>query len=119
VTSGKGVTIHTQDCEVLQGFADQPERWLDVSWDSGHETVDKHISRLLVVIANEPGSLGSLSTVIGKANSNITNLRITARNTDFFDIVVDVEVKDTNHLSEIMAALRATPVINSVERVSA
>lgn len=119
VTSGKGVTIHTHDCDVLQSFADQPERWLDVAWDASAEVLDKHVARLLVVIANEPGSLGSLSTVIGKTNSNITNLRITNRSQDFFDIVVDVEVKDLNHLAEIMAALRATPVINSVERVSA
>ena len=34
VTTGKGVTIHTIDCETLESFADAPERWLDVAWDS-------------------------------------------------------------------------------------
>jgi GTP pyrophosphokinase len=62
--------------------------------------------------------LGSLSTVIGKCSGNITNLRITSRSTEFFEIIVDIEVKDLNHLTEIMAALRATPVINSVERIT-
>ena len=119
VTTGKGVTINTVDCEVLQSFSDQPDRWLDVSWDAEQIVQDKHISRLSVVIANEPGSLGSLSTVIGKSGGNITNLRITTRSTDFFEIIVDVEVKDLSHLTEITAALRATPVIHSVERVSA
>ena len=33
VTTGKGVTIHTIDCETLESFADTPERWLDVAWD--------------------------------------------------------------------------------------
>ncbi len=33
VTTGKGVTIHTIDCETLEGFADTPERWIDVSWE--------------------------------------------------------------------------------------
>ncbi len=119
VTTGKGVTIHTNDCDVLQSFIDQPDRWLDVSWEAPQVLPDKHISRIAVVIANEPGSLGSLSTVIGKTSGNITNLRITTRSTDFFEIIVDVEVKDLNHLTEIMAALRATPVIHSVERASA
>src|SRR5262249_51881182 len=32
VTTGKGVTIQTIDCETLESFADAPERWLDVSW---------------------------------------------------------------------------------------
>ena len=35
VTTGKGVTIHTIDCETLESFADAPERWLDVAWDVG------------------------------------------------------------------------------------
>ncbi|TAH33145.1 MAG: bifunctional (p)ppGpp synthetase/guanosine-3',5'-bis(diphosphate) 3'-pyrophosphohydrolase [Alphaproteobacteria bacterium] len=118
VTTGKGVSIHTSDCDVLQNFADQPERWLDVGWDNDHMEGEKHVSRMMVVIANEPGSLGSLSTVIGKCQGNITNLRITSRSTEFFEIIVDVEVKDLTHLTEIMAALRATSVINSVERIS-
>ncbi len=118
VMTGKGVTIHTTDCDVLQNFADQPERWLDVGWDIEQVATEKHISRMLVVIANEPGSLGSLSTVIGKCQGNISNLRITNRSTEFFEIIVDVEVKDLSHLTDIMAALRATSVINSVERVS-
>ncbi len=33
VTTGKGVTIHTIDCETLESFAETPERWLDVAWD--------------------------------------------------------------------------------------
>ncbi|MFQ5765302.1 MAG: RelA/SpoT family protein, partial [Rhodospirillales bacterium] len=33
VTTGKGVTIHTIDCDTLEDIADAPERWLDVAWD--------------------------------------------------------------------------------------
>jgi len=34
VMTGKGVTIHTIDCETLESFADTPERWLDISWEA-------------------------------------------------------------------------------------
>jgi GTP pyrophosphokinase len=115
VTTGKGVAIHTIDCETLENFADTPERWLDVGWDVGQDAQEL-VGRLNVVIANEPGSLGSLTTVIGKNSGNITNLKITSRSLDFFEMLIDVEVKDVKHLSNIIAALRATPVINSVER---
>src|SRR3954470_10502739 len=115
VTTGKGVTIHTIDCDPLGSFADEPERWLDVAWSSD-ETEVGHIGRINVTIANEPGNLGSLTTTIGKQGGNITNLKITNRSTDFFEILVDIEVGDVKHLSTIIAALRATPVINSVER---
>ncbi|MBL1147214.1 MAG: bifunctional (p)ppGpp synthetase/guanosine-3',5'-bis(diphosphate) 3'-pyrophosphohydrolase [Pseudomonadota bacterium] len=116
VTTGKGVTIHTVDCESLESFADTPERWLDVSWDDGEDTPETHIGRLSIVLANEPGSLGTLSTVIGQKSANITNLKIINRQTDFWDILVDVFVHDAAHLEEIIKALRATPEIASVKR---
>ena len=116
VATGKGVTIHTIDCETLVSFADSPERWLDVSWNPPADEAPNHIGRLHVVVANEAGSLGSLSTVIGRSEGNISNLKITSRSLDFFEMVIDVQVRDVRHLTDIVAALRATPVINSVER---
>lgn len=115
VTTGKGVTIHTIDCETLERYNDTPERWIDVGWDS-NAVDESHIGRLSVVVSNEPGTLGELSTLIGKQKGNITNLRITHRSTDFFEMMVDIEVQDVKHLTNIMAALRASPSINSVER---
>jgi len=64
VTTGKGVTIHTIDCDTLESFAAEPERWLDVAWSS-EEADAAHVGRINVTIANEPGNLGSLTTTIG------------------------------------------------------
>ncbi|MBX6322250.1 MAG: bifunctional (p)ppGpp synthetase/guanosine-3',5'-bis(diphosphate) 3'-pyrophosphohydrolase [Rhodospirillaceae bacterium] len=116
VTTGKGVTIHTIDCDSLEMFADEPERWLDVAWAPDGATGDSHVGRLRVVVANEVGSLGSLSTIIGKSNGNISNLRITNRSEDFYEMMIDVEVRDVRHLTSIMAALRAQPNVSAVER---
>jgi GTP pyrophosphokinase len=115
VTTGKGVTIHTIDCDTLETFNDEPERWIDVAWSSD-EAENIHVGRINVTIANEPGNLGSLTTTIGKQGGNISNLKITNRSSDFFEIMVDIQVADVKQLSTIIAALRATPVINSVER---
>jgi hypothetical protein len=48
---------------------------------------------------------GSITTIAG----NITNLQITNRSLDFFEILVDIEVQDLRHLTNIIAALRAKP----------
>ena len=114
-STGKGITIHTIDCETLEGFQAMPERWLDVSWDVNANS-PKQIGRLGVVLENEPGSLGSLTSIIGKSGGNIINLKIITRAIDFFEMQIDVEVNDIKHLRNIIGALRATPVITSVER---
>ena len=116
VSTGQGVTIHTIDCESLGDVTEESERWLDVSWETGGVHPDGHVGRVELTIVNEPGSLGNLSTIIAKNDGNISNIKITNRSTDFFDLMLDIEVRDVKHLVDIIAALRATPVINSVER---
>ena len=115
VTKGRGITIHTIDCETLEEFADTPERWLDVSWEDDANN-ERRVGRIMIVVANELGTLGELSTIIAKNDGNINNLKITNRSLDFFDISVDIEVHDIKHLRNIIAALRASPVIKRVER---
>lgn len=117
VTTGKGVTIHTIDCETLETFADTPERWIDVSWgDGGPDSPESHVGRLELTMTNESGALATVSTVIAKNGGNITNLKITNRAIDFWDMLLDVYVNDTKHLNNIIAALRATAEVTTVDR---
>ncbi|NQV48014.1 MAG: bifunctional (p)ppGpp synthetase/guanosine-3',5'-bis(diphosphate) 3'-pyrophosphohydrolase [Rhodospirillaceae bacterium] len=116
ITTGKGVTIHTIDCDTLGNYTDTPERWLDVSWQQQSDIPDIHVGRVHLTVMNEPGVLGTLSMVIGKNEGNISNLKITNRTPEFYDLLIDIEVHDVKHLINIIAALRATPAINMVER---
>jgi guanosine-3',5'-bis(diphosphate) 3'-pyrophosphohydrolase len=116
VTTGKGVTIHTSDCDTLESFAGQPERWIDVAWEDSGLTSEKVVGRLSVIISNMPGALANLTGSISRSNGNIINLKITNRTVDFFDVLVDVEVANVTQLNTIMAGLRATPLMISVER---
>jgi GTP pyrophosphokinase len=115
VTTGKGVTVHTIDCDSLEAYADVPERWLDVAWP---DTDDEHmrVGRIHLTVSNEAGALGAITTLIGKYEGNINNLRFTARSADFFDMLIDIQVRDLKHLTTIIAALRGQKVVTSVER---
>lgn len=117
ITTGKGVTIHTIDCDTLENYTNVPERWIDVEWDKKQIENIGFVGRIVISVANQVGNLGTLSTIIGKNGGNITNIKIVNRSVDFFDILIDVVVPDNRVLSNIMAALRATPIITSVERM--
>ncbi len=116
VATGKGVTIHTMDCETLENFADAPEKWLDVAWDSANQD-DLFIGRLKVSLSHETAALASVANVIAKDGGNISNLKILNRSTDFFDILIDVEVKNARHLQNIISSLRAKDVVQATDRV--
>jgi GTP pyrophosphokinase len=116
VVTGKGVTIHTYDCDVFQHF-EEPERTLDLSWEDSLPQDEKHVGRLKITFLNKPGSLASMSTAISKQAGNISNIKVTHRSVDFWDLLVDVEVKSAEHINMIIASLRSLSIINSVERV--
>ena len=116
VTTGKGVTVHTIDCLTLEAFADSPERWLDVAWDTDPDEAERQVARINVTLLNEPGALGTLANVIAASGGNISNLQFTNRNPDFFDMNVDIEVDDTRQLNGIVAALRSSDAVNAVKR---
>ncbi|MFN9089971.1 MAG: ACT domain-containing protein, partial [Alphaproteobacteria bacterium] len=46
----------------------------------------------------------------------VNSLRITNRAEDWCEVLVDVEVRDISHLTEVLAARRACPGITQVER---
>ncbi|MES2215080.1 MAG: bifunctional (p)ppGpp synthetase/guanosine-3',5'-bis(diphosphate) 3'-pyrophosphohydrolase [Pseudomonadota bacterium] len=115
IHTGKGVTIHIADCEMLNNFASTPDRIIDLSWDSDSSNVP-YICRLKAILINEPGSLAVLTSEIAEGKSNITNLRINTRNTDFFEIIIDVEINGLPHLHSMMESLKTKPGIHSIER---
>ena len=117
VTAGIGVAVHTVDCETLSSYADSPERWLNISWESSNSKTPSFNSRINVVLKNQPGSLGKITTIIAKNNGNISNINFSNRKIDFYEIIIDIEVRDANHLNNIIAALRLVTEVSSLERI--
>ena len=115
-TTGKGVTVHTIGCATLSKFNDTPELWLDVDWED--DTTRMVNGRLNTVLSNEPGSLASVATVISQQGGNISNIQLSDRNPDFFHILLDLEVKDVEHMRTIIAVLQTNKYVESVDRAA-
>jgi guanosine-3',5'-bis(diphosphate) 3'-pyrophosphohydrolase len=115
VHSGSGVTIHTSDCEMLNNFAGMPERILDLTWDSDKSNIP-FISRIKILLLNEPSSLATLAEEIAKHDGNIINFKIINRNPDYFELLFDIEVDSSEHIEKIINALRTKKVIQHVDR---
>ncbi len=119
MTPGEGITIYPIQSPALKAFDEEPERWLDVTWDV--EEGDKGArfpARVEVTAINEPGTLVQVATVIAENDGNISNIKITRSAPDFSVILIDVEVSDIKHHNRVIAQLRTRPVVNNVQRVS-
>ena len=114
VTTGKGITVHALDCYALEKFNDMPEVWLEISWD--REGVSFHKGRLVTTLSNEPGSLADVTKIISLNDGNISNIQVVSRDLDFYKFNIDLEVRNLSHLNQIIAAIRLSHFVESVQR---
>ncbi|OYV36771.1 MAG: bifunctional (p)ppGpp synthetase/guanosine-3',5'-bis(diphosphate) 3'-pyrophosphohydrolase [Rhodospirillales bacterium 20-64-7] len=123
VATGKGVTVHIKDCATLETFAATPERFIDVDWDleqlASNGRAQKFLGRVSVIASNAPGALAALTNAIAKQDGAIANLKVVHRQQDFFEALVDIEVRDVRHLGQVIAGLRGASGIAQVERARA
>ena len=112
---GRGVSVHTIDCAALADYEDQPSRWLDLHWADGtHPAV--YVVSLELTIGNDAGVLGRICTLIGERGANISDLHFIDRKPDFYRIMVDIELRDAEHLHSVTSALEAESHVAAVER---
>jgi GTP pyrophosphokinase len=116
VTTGKGVTIHTDGCHMLENFSATPERFLDVDWDLDAVEQSHRTVRLSVEAVDRPDLLSGLANAITKQRGALTGLKVQKRDADECDLTLEVEVRDTRHLAEIMGTLRACGGVMRVDR---
>ena len=117
VTPGEGITIYPIFARALQEFDEQPDRWIDLAWDAPEEG-QRYPARIKVVILNELGALAQVTGAISENGGNIDNLQMVNRASDFFDLDITIEVSDVKHLNQVMAQLRAQPLVSSVSRMT-
>jgi len=112
---GQGVVVHAIDCPALEEFEDQTQRWVDLHWHSGRHAPVFTIS-LDVTISNDAGVLGRICTLIGEQKANISDLRFTDRKPDFYRLIIDVDLRDVEHLHKVMTALEAETDVAQISR---
>jgi len=115
---GQGITIYPIHAQALKAFDEEPERWIDVTWDIDEDNPQRFPAKLAVTVMNEPGSLAQVASVIGEADGNIDNIKMTNRVPDYTEMVIDLEVWDLKHLNDIIAGLRAKDMVSSAARAN-
>ena len=112
---GRGVTLHAIDCDRLSAYEEQPERWLDLRWhDGSHPAV--YGATIDLTVANDPGVLGRICTLIGEAGANIADLNFVDRKPDFFRVMVHAELRDVAQLHSLMLTLEADTHVAELSR---
>ena len=119
MTPGEGVMVYPISSSLLQDYEAEVDRWLPLKWDDEASHGRMYDTRLSLTVANKIGALAIISRTIGEFGANISNLSMNQRDEDFCLLEMDLEVRDLNHVKEIISALRGSRLVNRVKRVVA
>ncbi|MGE3628173.1 MAG: bifunctional (p)ppGpp synthetase/guanosine-3',5'-bis(diphosphate) 3'-pyrophosphohydrolase, partial [Hyphomicrobiales bacterium] len=117
LTPRKGITVYPIHAQALKEFDEEPERWIDVTWDIDENSTERFSAQISVTAINEPGTLAQIAQLIGEEGANIENVKMTRNSADFTQLLIDLEVWDLHHLNDIISGLRSKAVVSAVARV--
>ncbi|MAY33524.1 MAG: bifunctional (p)ppGpp synthetase/guanosine-3',5'-bis(diphosphate) 3'-pyrophosphohydrolase [Rhodovulum sp.] len=112
---GRGVMVHAIDCPALAELEDETDRWIDVHWHSGKHPAIYNVT-VNVTIRNDAGVLGRICTLIGEQKANISDMHFADRKSDFFRLLIDIDMRDVEHLHMVMTALEADTDVAAIDR---
>jgi GTP pyrophosphokinase len=115
IKKGQGLVIHTEDCKSMRAQRNDPDKWVDVEWESDPERLFDVVIKLMV--QNRQGVLASVSSAIAEAHSNIDSVAINKLDETYAEINFTVQVRDRYHLANLMSELRKIPEVVRIHRL--
>jgi GTP pyrophosphokinase len=113
ITRGRGVTVHRREC--VKAFDTDPERRIEVSWDS-RAKVNRPV-QLKVTTNNAPGILAIVSQIFSSQKLNISEANCRASDDGRACNIFTFHVSDLKQLKTVMRALGKVEGVVEVDRV--
>ena len=114
ITRGRGVTVHTGDCQRL--LESDPQRHVAVSWDNGAKYVRP--IKIEVLCEDWPGLLAAMSKAISAVGINITSADVRTLPDKRARDVFEVMVASAEDLERVMRNLERVRGVVKVARIN-
>jgi GTP diphosphokinase / guanosine-3',5'-bis(diphosphate) 3'-diphosphatase len=115
ISRGKGVSVHSARCPNVINLHYDPERRIDVEWDTAVD-VSRYTVRLTMQVEDRKGILADVSSKVADINTNITSVEATTDADHRGRIDMTVEIHDLKHLEKVMKSLKGIAGVLDVER---
>jgi GTP pyrophosphokinase len=116
ITRGKGVSVHAANCPNVLNLMFDPDRRIEVEWDSGGLDHAPYTVRLTMQVEDRKGMLAEISSRISDINTNITNMEARTAEDRQARIDMTVEIRDVKHLDKVIRSIKGVQGVLGVER---
>lgn len=115
ISSGRGMVIHTEDCNNISEIRHQPDKVVSVRWDPDVE--GDFAVEVRVEVENERGIIAKLATAITSKEANIERISTVEKDARFSIVNLLLTVKNRIHLARVMKHIRLIKPVTRVARV--
>ena len=117
ITRGKGVSVHSASCPNVLNLMFDPERRIDVEWDTAGGDAPYTV-RLTMQVEDRKGMLAEISAKVSDINTNITNMQARTGDDQQARIDMTVEIRDVKHLDKVIKSIKGVQGVLGVERTA-
>ncbi len=116
ISQGKGISVHRLSCPNVVGLSTQPERLIDVSWDTSPS--DSHVVDVEIEAFDRPGLLQDIMSVLSEQKTNATSVTARVKRDRTATIACSLQIRDLNHLSSILGKVNKVRDVRTAYRVT-
>lgn len=116
VTRGQGVSVHRADCSNTKGLKQDPERLIEVEWDTNTSGV--FLVNIQVDALDRAGLLSDVTRVLSEHHVNILSANLHTSRDRFAISRFSFQMGDIVHLDRLLSAVRRIEGVYEVARVN-
>ena len=117
LNTGVGVTIHRKNCNNIKNSHIPENKLLEVGWKDEDRYPDaRFLCKIIVMVENSPGILAEVSNILIKKKATVRNISTLNRSDNYFELLIDLEIENTQHVENILSSLLISRKILEAKR---
>jgi GTP pyrophosphokinase len=116
ITRTRGISVHRTSCDnYLHLISEHPNRLVHVKWDN--EQSEDTVTALILIANNRKHVIKDISALLANLKVEIMALHAEPdEEAGLVNINISIQIRDFDHLSEVMSKLSSLEHINSIQR---
>jgi guanosine-3',5'-bis(diphosphate) 3'-pyrophosphohydrolase len=115
VSAGRGMIVHTENCNNVAEIRNDPKKYVSLRWDPGVE--GEFTVELRVEVQHQRGIIATIANAVTSTEANIEKMTTTDKDAQFSTVNLTLAVRNRIHLARVMKRVRILKSVTRVTRV--
>ena len=117
VTRGRGVSIHRRDCPNALELEREPERIIEVAWDTDSANKATYSVEVLIEALDRMGLLKDVATVLSEMAVNVASVTTTTQKDGVVEMRFVFQMSNVSYISTVLTKLRGIEGVFDARRM--